>query len=177
MVLLQGLNNNAVSGELAQLRLSGVTWVDKVADISRLMTRYRVLLTQVLIGAYVLSFIVLSLRYRRQAWRVLLPPAIATLLTLALLGLLGAPVQLLTVVTLLLVLGMGMDYGIFLLEHPHDGRVWLAVTLAALCTLLSFGLLALSHTPALHAFGLATLSGIGLVWLLAPLFRLSSHPD
>ncbi|KPC54086.1 MMPL family transporter [Amantichitinum ursilacus] len=174
VVLLQGLTQNAVTGELAQLHVDGVTWVDKVADISRLMTRYRLLLTQVLIGAYVLSFIVLSWRYRQQAWRVLLPPALATLLTLALLGLLGAPVQLLTVVTLLLVLGMGMDYGIFLLEHPQDGRVWLAVTLAAACTLLSFGLLALSHTPALHAFGLATLSGIGLVWLLAPLFRLPS---
>ena len=170
MVLLQGLNDKATTAQLGELRVEGVTWIDKVADISRLMTRYRRLLSQVLLGAYVLGFCVLSLRYGRNAWRVMLPPALATLLTLGILGWIGAPLQLLTVVTFLLVLGMGMDYGIFLQEHPQDGRVWLAVTLAALCTLLSFGLLALSHTPALHAFGLATLCGIGLVWLIAPLF-------
>ena len=33
------------------------------------------------------------------------------------------------------------------------------------------GLLGLSDTPALRAFGMTLLLGIGLVWLLSPLFR------
>ncbi|WP_283150661.1 MMPL family transporter [Silvimonas soli] len=173
MMLLQGLNDRATTAQLAQIKVDGVVWVDKVSEISALMAQYRQLLTQVLIGAYVLAFAVLSLRYRRQTWRIMLPPALATLMTLAVMGAVGAPLQLLSMVTFLLVLGMGMDYGIFLLEHPDDGRVYLAVTLAAICTLLSFGLLALSSTPALHAFGFSTLCGIGFVWLLAPLFRLT----
>ena len=41
---------------------------------------------------------------------------------------------------------------------------------AAASTLLSFGLLALSATPALHAFGLTLLFGVFLAWLLTPLF-------
>ncbi|MGC3962058.1 MAG: hypothetical protein QM803_01720 [Rhodocyclaceae bacterium] len=71
-----------------------------------------------------------------------------------------------------LVLGMGVDYGIFLLEHPQreDGAAWLAVGLGAASTLLSFGLLALSRTPALQAFGLVMAIGIATVWTTAPMF-------
>ena len=71
----------------------------------------------------------------------------------------------------LLLLGVGVDYGIFLLEHRDDPASWLAVSLGAASTLLAFGLLALSATPALHSFGLSLLLGIGLVWLLSPCFR------
>ncbi|MEY2838699.1 MAG: hypothetical protein RJB60_998, partial [Pseudomonadota bacterium] len=49
---------------------------------------------------------------------------------------------------------------------------WLAVLLGAISTGLSFGLLALSATPALRAFGLTLLIGLVLVCLLAPALRL-----
>ena len=68
-------------------------------------------------------------------------------------------------------LGMGTDYGVFLLEHRGDPSAWLAVCVGAASTWLSFGLLALSTTPALRAFGLTLLVGIGLVWLISPLLR------
>ena len=35
--------------------------------------------------------------------------------------------------------------------------------------MLSFGLLAVSTTPAIHAFGVTMGAGVGLVWLLSPL--------
>jgi hypothetical protein len=70
-----------------------------------------------------------------------------------------------------LLLGMGVDYGIFLLEHPGDGSAWLAVALAGVSTLLAFGLLALSATPALHAFGLTMLLGELSIWLITPFLR------
>jgi predicted exporter len=47
----------------------------------------------------------------------------------------------------------------------------LATTLAALLTLLSFGLLAFSRTPALHALGLTATLGVTLSWLLTPMAR------
>ena len=73
---------------------------------------------------------------------------------------------------------MGVDYGIFLTEHPGDGSAWLAVALAGVSTLLSFGLLALSQTPALRAFGLTMLIGELAIWLLTPCFRPpSTHPE
>jgi predicted exporter len=48
---------------------------------------------------------------------------------------------------------------------------WTAIVLGAASTLLAFGLLALSSTPALHAFGATMLSGVGAVWVLSPWFR------
>ena len=94
------------------------------------------------------------------AWRAWLPTAIGTLATLAILAALGQPIQLFNVLALALLLGTGVDYGIFLLEHEDDGSAWLAVVLGAASTWLSFGLLALSSTPALRSFGLTLLLGI-----------------
>jgi predicted exporter len=85
-------------------------------------------------------------------------------------------VQLLTLVSLLLLLGMGVDYGIFLAERPDDGHMFVAICLSAASTLLSFGLLAFSGTPALRAFGVATLLGVVFVWLIAPVCRPARAP-
>jgi predicted exporter len=171
LVLLRGLGDAATGRALAALAQPGLRYVDKPAQISRLFTRQRELLGLLLVAGYALAAALLWLRYRTDSWRVLAPTAAATLLVLAVHGLCGVPVQLLTLVGLLLLLGMGVDYGIFLKERPADGRMFVAICLSAMTTLLSFGLLAFSGTPALRAFGLATLLGIGFVWLIAPVCR------
>jgi predicted exporter len=163
-------------GALERLRqqadgLPGVRWVDRTADFSRLLGHYRQMMGWLLLVGVVLVFAVLYWRYRRLAWRALLPTLLAGLLTVACLGWLGQPLQLFNVLALMLLLGMGIDYGVFLLEHRGDPSAWLAVSVGAASTWLSFGLLALSSTPALRAFGLTLLFGIGLVWLISPLFR------
>ncbi len=48
-------------------------------------------------------------------------------------------------------------------------NAWLAVGLGAVSTLLSFGLLGVSKTQAIHAFGITLGTGVTLVWLLSPL--------
>lgn len=175
VVQLRGLSPAALA-PLAQAAegLSGVQWVDKTSSISRLMARYRLMMTALLVAGYLAVFAALAYRYGKQAWRAWLPTLLGSLLTLALLGLAGEPLQLFVILALLLLLGMGIDYGIFLLEHPGDGHAWLAVALAGVSTLLSFGLLALSATPALRSFGLTMLIGETLIWLLTPLFRARS---
>ena len=126
-----------------------------------------------LAGTVLVTFFLLRLLslFGRRAWRAWVPTALAALLSLAALGWIGEPLQLFGVLAQLLLLGLGIDYGIFLLEHEGDGASWLAICLGGASTLLAFGLLALSSTPALHGFGLTLLLGIGLVWLLSPCFR------
>jgi predicted exporter len=176
VVMLRGLHDvNALPLlEAAADGLPGVRWVDKVAEISSLLGRYRMAMTGLLVAGHVLVFALLWWRYRRLAWRAWLPTFLATVLTLALLGWLGQPFQLFNVLALLLLLGIGVDYGIFLLEHQGDGSAWLAVVLGAGSTWLAFGLLGLSSTPALRAFGLTLLFGIALVWVLSPCLRVST---
>jgi predicted exporter len=98
-------------------------------------------------------------------------------LTLALLGFTGQSLQLFHVLALMLLLGVGVDYGIFMQEDAGRGNdaPWLAVGLSAANTLLSFGLLGLSGTPALQAFGLTMLVGTTLVWLGAPCFTVTKE--
>jgi len=171
IVLLKGLHDADTVRQLAMFNDSHTQWIDKTAEISSLMGRYRTLLSSVLIAAYVLAPLALLAFFRRQTWRVVMPSLLATLGTLAIMGYAGIPLQLLNVLTLLLVFGMGIDYGLFLVAQRSDARAFLAICVAASLTLLSFGLLAASGTPALRTIGVTTALGIGLAWLFTPVFR------
>ena len=153
--------------------LAGVQWVDKVAEISNVLGRYRQYMGWVVFVSYFVVFGIMYPRYRGNTWRVLAPTAIASVMTLAILGFAGQNVQLFHVLAMMLLLGIGVDYGIFMQERPgkSDATSWLAVGLSAVSTILSFGLLGLSKTPALQAFGLTMLIGVALVWIIVPCFR------
>lgn len=158
--------------EHAATGLDGVRWVDTVGAISTVLGHYRHYMAWVVVISYFAVYGLLYPRYRGATWRVLAPTALASVATLAVLGIAGQSLQLFHVLALMLVLGVGVDYGIFLQEHGarRDPTAWLAVVLSALSTLLSFGLLSLSNTPALRAFGLTMLIGTTVVWLIVPCF-------
>jgi predicted exporter len=153
--------------------LEGVDWVDQVSRVSALLGTYRYFMGWVLLLSYFTVYALLYPRYRQASWRILAPTAVAMLLTLALLSIAGQGLQLFHLLALMLLLGIGVDYGIFLQEPDSqaDGAAWLAVGISALSTLLSFGLLGLSQTPALRAFGLTMAIGIAAVALIVPCFR------
>ncbi|ABF11251.1 MMPL family transporter [Cupriavidus metallidurans] len=173
VMLLRGLDHvSAIDGIAASVRqVPGAEWVDRVADISFLLHHYRVLMSWFLLAGAVGVALLLWWRYGRSGWRALVPTLLAAAFSVAVLGWTGVPLQLFSVLALALLLGVGVDYGIFLLEHPGDGVSWTAIVLGAASTLLAFGLLALSSTPALHAFGATMLSGVGAVWVMSPWFR------
>jgi predicted exporter len=149
----------------------GVTFVDPLARIAATFERIRVRTTWLVILGYALISALLVWRYgRREALRMLYPPLLALGLTLGVLGWLGEPVNLFVVVALILILGLGRDYAVFLREGGAARRSpALAVSLSAMTMLFSFGLLAVSSIPALHVFGIATLVGILASYLSAPL--------
>jgi predicted exporter len=154
--------------------LAGVRFIDNTARYSELLSHYRVRLGALLLLGLGAVVLLLQWRYGLRAWRAWLPTLLGGLFTLAFFGWAGIPMQLFVVLSLILLLGMGIDYGIFMQEHPGERSVWLAVAIAGISTLLSFGLLALSSTPALRAFGLAMLIGETSIWLLTPVFRAES---
>jgi predicted exporter len=96
------------------------------------------------------------------------PPCLGMLAALAGCALAGAPVTLFTVMALILLLGFGVDYTVFLAEGGRtDPSALLGVLLAAGATLISYGLLAFSHTPALGGFGLTLALGVAGTILLS----------
>jgi len=168
----QGLRDPQAARALATLAdgLPGVTYVDKAHSISEIFRSYRHWGFAWLAGALCVILAALALRYRRGAIRVFLPTLLALGLTLALFGWLDRPLTLFTLMGLLLVSGIGVNYAIFLREGGVSQAATLAgVGLSAATTLLSFGLLAFSSMPVLADFGLTLLIGIGIAVLLAPL--------
>lgn len=173
VVSLQGINDATFSSLAAAAAGSaGVTFVDKIAEISGLLGRYRREMAWVIACSYAAIFLLLVPRYGRRAWRVVAPSILASLAALAFLGIVGQPLQLFHVLALLIIFGSGVDYAIFLIERPNarEGNAWLGVGLSAISTVLSFGLLSLSQTPVLRAFGVTMLVGITVSMLASPYF-------
>lgn len=180
IVALRGLRIASLPAlQQAAAGMDGVQWVDKVAEISSVLGRYRQYMGWALLFAYVAVFCLLFARYRASAWRVLAPTAAASVMTIALLGAAGHSLQLFHVLALMLLLGIGVDYGVFFQERSdrRPASAWLAVSLSAASTVLAFGLLGLSKTPALQAFGLTMLLGTALVWLIVPCFSRERVPQ
>ncbi|MBB3227260.1 putative exporter [Luteibacter sp. Sphag1AF] len=173
IVLPQGQDDSAQLAAAAD-GLPGITFVDKPASVSALFGRYRGYADVWLGAALLLVGVAFAWRYGlRAAPRVLAPPLLGIGLTLAALGYLGQPLTLFHVMALMLVLGVGANYAVFLREgEPHTaqrpGAAYAGVLLSAITALLSFGLLALSTMPALRHFGTTLLLGIGFTVLLAP---------
>jgi predicted exporter len=173
LALPSGYDRVTVLDEATQ-GLPGITLVDKPGAVSRLFGEYRRLGAYVLAASTLLIFLVLAWRYgARGAIAVLVPTLLAQALTLSLLGYAGVVLNLFNLLALLLVLGVGINYAIFLFEStqgdsPRESAALVGVALSAATTLLSFGLLALSSMPALSGFGITLTLGIGIAVLIAP---------
>ena len=162
--------NLSEATKLSLLKLSdnevGVDFVDQVQNISNVLVSYRQGVTHLLLFAYLGIFLVLALRYKGQVWRVVLPSLLASVITLASLVWLEQGLNLFHIMALILVLGIGLDMGVFLIETSGSAHTWLAVSLSTYTSLLAFGLLAFSDTPVLHHYGMTVLIGLVCVWFL-----------
>ncbi|WP_088212602.1 MMPL family transporter [Shewanella sp. Shew256] len=154
-----------------------VQLIDKVADISTVMGHYRLLTLKLLGLALVIALLLFSLSFGvKRAALVVAVPALAALLTLAILGLVGSPLSLFHALALILVFGIGIDYSLFFASAQQHGKaVMMAVFMSACSTLLAFGLLAFSQTQAIHYFGLTLSLGIGFTFVLSPLILTTSQ--
>lgn len=157
-----------------------VVFVDKVASITEVFDHYRVMAGRLLILAYILIFAFLCSFYSaRQSALIISPSVVASLMTIIVLCLVGGSYSLFHMLALFLVMGIGIDYGLFLAESQRKGRestgAMSAITLSATTTLLSFGLLSSSATAALHDFGVAIVMGIIVTFILSPIVLVKSR--
>lgn len=106
----------------------------------------------------------------RVASRILFVPALAACIALSAAYLVTGPLSLFSIAALFVVLGVGVDFSLFVaLRRGGAAVVMLAVTLSMLTTLMSFGLLSFSSTSAVSSFGFTVLIGILSCYLLTPL--------
>jgi predicted exporter len=111
-------------------------------------------------------FVLLLARYRsaRKAAIALAPALLACVATVGTLVVAGAPLTILHVMSLLLVVSMGVDFGIFFVDTTQtleeSARTMVSILTASITTILSFGLLGLSDSPGLAALGVTVTLGV-----------------
>ncbi|MEQ1484367.1 MMPL family transporter [Methyloglobulus sp.] len=183
IVSLIGISDLSALSSLQNL--PGVAWVDQVEQLSSMFARYRIRVSLLLTAAYLLVFIGLGFKFGwKNALAITSIPVVAALVSLAMMGWFNQLFSLFNLFALLLVLGIGVDDAIFFFMAEASGKMQtspdsdnedkrastsLAVTLSALTTLLAFGLLAISSTEIVHAFGFTVATGIFTALLLSPL--------
>ncbi|MFS1290870.1 MMPL family transporter [Pseudomonas piscis] len=177
LVSLQGLNDAALlrvqSGDLP-----GIQLVDRLGELNQVFAATQVSAAELKLASCVLIVLVLILPFGLGgALRLVALPLLAALCSLASLGWLGQPLTLFSLFGLLLVTAISVDYAILMRERIGGAAVSLLGTLlAALTTWLSFGLLAISSTPAVSNFGLAVSLGLAFSFILAPWAGHEPHP-
>ncbi|HLI78665.1 MAG TPA: MMPL family transporter, partial [Candidatus Binataceae bacterium] len=150
----------------------GVRFVDPTGDVTRMLGEYRRRALALIAVSVLLMMPVLIWRYGlRGSLRVTMAPAIAVIAAPPLVALAGVTFTFFNAMALVLVVSIGFDYAVFCRETEPSRRptTMLGVWLAMLTTLLSFGLLVLSNTYAVHAFGATLLAGTLLAFAFAPL--------
>lgn len=170
VVALRGVRQLELLDALGEATQGQAEFVDKISTVNSMLAVYRSSVAVLLSAASAAIFLLLLWRYDlRRAALIIASPVIAIAATVLVLALVGEALGLINIMALFLVVGIGVDFGIFSAEAGTlSARTLLAVVLSALTTLFSFGLLALSATTVIHSFGLSMLIGISSVLLLAP---------
>ncbi len=169
IVSLRGLNSMALL-RVQATGLEGVQLVDRLGELNDVFAHTQISAAELKLASCVLIVLLLIVPFGfNGALRIVILPLLAALCSLASLGWLGQPLTLFSLFGLLLVTAISVDYAILMREQIGGAAVSLLGTLlAAVTTWLSFGLLALSNTPAISNFGLSVSLGLAFSFLLAP---------
>ncbi|HAU5638749.1 TPA: hypothetical protein JD323_004761, partial [Citrobacter amalonaticus] len=170
LVPVEGVRQSAALNALSE-KYPGVAWVDRKSTFDSLFALYRNVLTGLL---FIALAVIACGAIARLGWRrggVSLVPSVLSLgCGLAVLALSGHAVNLFSLLALVLVLGIGINYTLFF-SNPRGTPLTslLAITLAMMTTLLTLGMLVFSATQAISSFGIVLVSGIFTAFLLSPL--------
>lgn len=171
LVPVEGVKSSALLQEIASYYPGGIAWVDRKSTFDELFALYRYVLTGLLLVALA---VIACGAVARLGWRkglISLVPSVLSLgCGLAVLAMSGQAVNLFSLLALVLVLGIGINYTLFF-SNPRGTPLTslLAITLAMLTTLLTLGMLVFSATQAISSFGIVLVSGIFTAFLLSPL--------
>ncbi|MCU7906280.1 MAG: MMPL family transporter [Candidatus Thiodiazotropha sp. (ex Epidulcina cf. delphinae)] len=194
---LERLMQHRPEGWLALIPLHGVSDPDRLSrfvretlpeaeylnlrqETSNLVADFRQqILQRVELGAGLMLLLLwFGLGSLRAAIRTLLPIVLAILLTIGLLHISGNSLNLFHLISLMLVLGIGIDYSLFFGRREKQAsrhlRTLHALSICAASTTGVFAILAGSSIPVLHAIGQTVAIGVGMSYLAT--YALSRRP-
>jgi predicted exporter len=176
LVPVNGVKNSAAMKTLAE-QVPGTGWIDRKTEFSDLFGQYRLYLSYLLaLSVAAIALIYLWRFGLRHGLRCMVPTLLSLGSGIAVLALSGHTLNLFSLLALVLVLGIGINYTLFF-TNPRGTPTtsMFAIFMAVFTTQLTFGMLVLSHTQAISSFGIVLSSGIAVAFLLAPLTLVSKR--
>jgi predicted exporter len=162
----------AVRAALQALPLDDVWLIDITGESQALYANYfREALHLSLYGLLAICVVfALHLRSPRALGNVVAPLAIAVLLVMAALVLVGQRFNLLHLIGLFLIVAVGSNYALFFVRGTPQPQTLASLAIANITTVAGFGLLAFSSVPVLHAIGSTVGPGVVLALICAALW-------
>ncbi len=155
------------------METSFVRLLNQPKEISLLFEESRQIAISQVALAYFIIFALLIMVYGfKNAVKVIVVTMLAGLLSFSVLGILGLAVNFFSVLALVIVLGLGIDYSIFLLRDHGDydnSSSMFSVFLSMLSTVITFGFFSFSSTPLLQSLAAVISLGVIFSFLLANL--------
>ncbi|NIM27964.1 MAG: MMPL family transporter [Gammaproteobacteria bacterium] len=174
LVLLAGVaRTEALSRWLAEREQPNLRHLDLRRDTRSLMMDFRQhAFGRALWGLLAMVLVLwLGLRSAKRTIAVLAPGLLAVVIDIAALRMTGQLLSLFHLVSLLLVVGISIDYGLFFSRddaHQRErARTFHGLVVCALSTVAVFGLLATSELPVLRAIGSTVAIGVSLSFVAA----------
>lgn len=151
--------------------LTDAAYVDPASAYSEAFGSYRRMAAWAVVAAFVAIGLVLLVIYRRlAALSVLIAPALGVAGGIVAASALGTPMSFFSLMGAFVVVGTGADYSILRYEAAIGKRSPLAglpILITALTAILSMGLLSLSSTYPVRAFGIAVAAGLAISYGLS----------
>ncbi len=186
VIQLAGLHDTEALRLLAEQNES-VYWINQAEDVSSVFAEFRQTASMLVSLALLAIILAWSWRYGvSRSLLIMVAPVASIGMALSVVAFMGEALNLFHILGLIIVLGMGADYSVFLLESKRlldkgEAQIrslratLIAISLSALTSCLSFGLLSLSATAAVHAFGISILIGITTALFISPVMLLDTQ--
>ena len=187
VLLYRVLDNEVLKNQLDKQypQQDWVNYINLQAQANQIMENALTnMIKLITIGGFCI-YLLLALNFRDfiRPMKILLPTLMAVGLTVFILVVCGISLNVFHIVSLLLVVGLGLDYSLFfhrLTDHAEEwSSTFRALWICCFSTVLVFGLLIFSKTPPLHAVGITVAIGAFLCLILGAMFAARSlrHPE
>jgi len=149
---------------------STASYVNLPLALSKQLGEVRMSVLQVALPALVVILLILSFYFGfTSALIMLLVPTVSSGLALVFSQFFQASLNIFNVLACLLIITLAIDYVVFFRAHGVTRMISHTISLSAISSALTFGVMLFSKTPAVSSFGLTLLIGISLAWLLSHL--------
>ncbi len=144
---------------------TSATYIDLPKELSLQLTEVRKSLSIIVIPAAIIILLLLAVQYGwRSGFVMTLVPFVAAGLALVFSAFIQSSLNIFNLLACLLIFTLSIDYVVFFRAHGHSKIISHTISLSALSSALTFGVMIVSKTPAVSSFGLTLLVGIIISW-------------